>query len=317
MILISAPLSFLGRHATRMMALGVFLGLLLPNVMVHMQPYLTHLVWFLMVISMVQIKWADALSQLRRPILLVSTVTWMLVVSPVLMWLLVKDLGLSQGLVVALVLTAATAPLMSTPAVGMILGLDATFLLLVLVAETFLVPLTLPVISANLVATPVETFDLMIRLALLVSSTAAAAIIAQRIFGEARIEDWRDQLHGSSVLLLVIFAASLMAGVPDAFDKDPEHVLFVTALSFAVFAGLQVAGAGAFWIFGRVLRRGWTRVQVLSVAFVSGNRNLAILIAVLLPAINPDTMLYFMVGQFPIYLMPSVWKWVAKRLLAA
>ncbi|MEK9672828.1 MAG: hypothetical protein VW268_10055 [Rhodospirillaceae bacterium] len=317
MKVITAPLAFLGRHATTMMALGVFVGLLLPHIMVHLQPYLSYMVWLLMVISMVQIKWADAAGQVRRPVLLISIIVWMLAVTPVLMWLLVEDIGLSPGLVVALVLTAATCPLMSTPAVGMILGLDATLLLLALIAETFLVPLSLPVVSATLVSTPVETFGLMQRLALLVFSTAAAAAVAQKIFGSARIDGAREILYGSSVLLLVLFAASLMSGVPDAYAKDPDHVLFVTGLSFAAFAGLQALGAGAFWGWGWVLGRGWTRTQVLSAAFVSGNRNLAVLIAVLLPAIDPDTMLYFMVGQFPIYLMPSVWRWLVKRLLPA
>ena len=118
-------------------------------------------------------------------------------------------------------------------------------------------------------------------------------------------------------MLLFGFAAGLTAGVPAAFDADPGHVFFVTALSFAAFAGLQAAGAGTFWALGRLLGRKWDRVKILSVAFVSGNRNLAVLIAVVLPAIDPDTMLYFMVGQFPIYLMPAVWKLLAKRLLRA
>jgi len=317
MNLITAALAFLGRHATTMMALGVLLGLVLPDVTIHLQPWLAHMIWVLMVVSMVHIRWSDVMAHLRRPVLLSATLVWMLAVTPVLMWLLVKDTGLSPGLVIALVLTAATSPLMSTPAVGLIVGLDAAFLLLVMVAETFLVPVTLPVISSNLVATPLSTFDLMQRLALLVFSTVAAAVVAQRIFGMARLDAVREHLHGVTVLLLVAFAAGLMAGVPAAFDADPDHVVFVTVLSFAAFAGLQAAGAGAFWAFGWIFRRDWDRVKILSVAFVSGNRNLAILIAVLLPAIDPDTMLYFMVGQFPIYLMPAVWKWLAKRLLPA
>jgi len=94
-------------------------------------------------------------------------------------------------------------------------------------------------------------------------------------------------------------------------------VIFVTILSFAVYAGLQLAGAGVFAVVGRAMGRDWGRVKVLSASFASGNRNLAILIAVLLPAIDPDTMLYFVVGQFPIYLMPAVWRQLAKRLLPA
>ena len=70
-------------------------------------------------------------------------------------------------------------------------------------------------------------------------------------------------------------------------------------------------------VLGRVLKRDWTRVQVLSAAFTSGNRNLAILVAVLLPVAEPDTILYLMVGQFPVYLMPAVWRHLAKRLLPA
>ena len=308
-------LGFLGRHATTMMAVGVFSGLAFPDIAIHLQPWLTHMVWVLMFVSMLHIDWTDVIGHIRRPFLLGTTLVWMLGVTPVLMWLIVKDTGLSPGLVVAVVLTAASCPLMSTPAVGMIIGLDGAFLLLVLVAETFLVPLTLPVISSNLVATPLSTLDLMGRLAALVISTFAAAVVAQRIMGKARLDNLREPLHGVSVVLLVGFAAGLMAGVPAAFREDPDHVIFVTVLSFAVYAGLQLAGAGVFVVIGRLLRRDWDRVKILSGAFASGNRNLAILIAVLLPTIDPDTMLYFVVGQFPIYLMPAVWRQLAKRLL--
>lgn len=312
-----AALGFLGRHATTMMAVGVFSGLALPGWAIHLHPWLTHMVWVLMFVSMLHIDWADVLGHIRRPFLLGATLVWMLAVTPVLVWLLVKDTGLSPGLIVAVVLTAASCPLMSTPAVGMILGLDGAFLLLVLVAETFLVPLTLPIISTNLVATPLSALDLMGRLAALVASTFFAALIVQRLLGKARLDGWRQPLHGVSVLLLVGFAAGLMAGVPAAFQADPEHVIFVTVLSFAVYAGLQLAGAGMYLAVGRALGRNWDRVKVLSGAFASGNRNLAILIAVLLPGIDADTMLYFVVGQFPIYLMPTVWRYLAKRLLPA
>ncbi len=308
-------LAFLGRHATTMMAFGVFSGLALPGLAIHLQPWLSPMVWLLMAVSMVQIRWADAVAHLKRPVLLGATLVWMLCVTPVLMWLIVKDASLSPGLIVALVLTAATSPLMSTPAVGMIIGLDAAFLLLVLVLETLLVPLTLPIVSANLVEVPISTLDLMQRLAVFVFSSVAAAVLLQRFLGETRIDAARDHLHGASVILLVGFAAGLMAGIPAAFQEDPGHVAFVTALSFAVFAGLQLAGMGAFWALGRAMGRGWDRVKILSVAFVSGNRNMAILIAVLFPAIAPDTMLYFMVGQFPIYLVPAVWEQVVERLL--
>lgn len=314
---IIAALAFLGRHATTMMAVGVFAGLAFPGVTVHLQPWLTEMVWVLMFVSMVHIDWADVAGHIRRPFLLGATLVWMLALAPVLMWLLVKDSGLSPGLVVAVVLTAASCPLMSTPAVGMVIGLDGAFLLLVLIAETFLVPLTLPVVSATLVDIPLSTLDLMGRLAALVASTFVAAVIAQRVLGRARIDAWRQPLHGISVILLVGFAAGLMAGVPQAFRDNPDHVVFVTVLSFAVYGGLQLAGAGVFVAVGRMLGRDWDRSKILSVSFASGNRNLAILIAVLLPAIDPDTMLYFVLGQFPIYLMPAVWRQLAKRLLPA
>lgn len=315
--LLVSPLAFLGRHGTTMMAVGLFAGLVLPGPAAHLRPWLGPMVWCLMALSLVHIRWAEVVGHIRRPVLFATTLVWMLAVTPVLMWLLVKDAGLSPGLVVAMVLTAATGPLISTPAVGMLIGLDGAFLVLVLVAETFLVPLTLPVVSATLVATPVSTFDLMGRLALLVSTTFFVALAAQRVFGIARLERWRQPMHGLTVILLVGFAAGLMSGAPAAFRADPGKVVFVTGLCFAVYLGLQAAGAVAFAAFGRVLRRDWDRAKVLTAAFVSGNRNLAILIAVLLPNIDPDTMLYFVLGQFPIYLMPALWRHLAKRLLPA
>ena len=82
----------------------------------------------------------------------------------------------------------------------------------------------------------------------------------------------------------------------------------VTAISFVANAGLQVASALAF---------AWTgRLRALSLAFAGGNRNMALLLAILPPDIHPDVVLYFAMAQIPMYLSPALLKPLSRRLLA-
>ena len=53
----------------------------------------------------------------------------------------------------------------------------------------------------------------------------------------------------------------------------------------------------------------------LSAGFISGTRNLAIILAVLPANVDLDVPLFFAVGQFPIYIMPMVLRPVFRKLL--
>ena len=299
-VVLSRILGFLGRHAPQAMALGVFVGLVLPSVADMLRPWLAPAVWVLLYVAMMRIAWRDLVERMRRPVFSAALIFWMLIVTPTIVAGALAFFDIRPGLVAAMVLAASSAPLFSTPSLGVMFGLDGALLLIVLVATTFLVPLTLPLMASMLIGFDLgaEPSALMLRLGGLVLSAAVCAVITRWLFGETRVAAAAQVLDGFSVVLLIIFA-------------DPLDIAYVAALSFALYTGLMILG---FTVFA-LAAPGVGQRGSLSAGFISGTRNLAIILAVLPANVDLDVPLFFAVGQFPIYIMPMVLRPVFRKLL--
>lgn len=310
---INTLLAFLGRYAPQAMVLGVFAGLALPDVASVLRPWLPVAVWGLLFLSMLRIEWDALIERLRRPMLVVMLLFWMLIVSPAMVALILMGVELRPGLEAAIILAAASSSLFSTPALGVMFGLDGALLLIVLVAATLLVPLTLPVVALTLVGFDIgaDPVAMMGRMVVLVLSAALASAIVRKVLGEKRAGGAAPLTDGLSVVLLIGFAVGIMDGVTARLVGDPGYIAFVTALSFVVYVGMMILSFGIFL----VAVPGAGRRAALSAGFISGTRNLAIILAVLPASVDPDLPLFFAVGQFPIYIMPIILKPVFRRLL--
>ena len=312
-VVLSRILGFLGRHAPQAMALGVFVGLVLPSVADMLRPWLAPAVWVLLYVAMMRIAWRDLVERMRRPVFSAALIFWMLIVTPTIVAGALAFFDIRPGLVAAMVLAASSAPLFSTPSLGVMFGLDGALLLIVLVATTFLVPLTLPLMASMLIGFDLgaEPSALMLRLGGLVLSAAVCAVITRWLFGETRVAAAAQVLDGFSVVLLIIFAVGIMSGVTARIIADPLDIAYVAALSFALYTGLMILG---FTVFA-LAAPGVGQRGALSAGFISGTRNLAIILAVLPANVDLDVPLFFAVGQFPIYIMPMVLRPVFRKLL--
>lgn len=306
-------LAFLARYATQAMAGGVFVGLVLPDLAHVLRPWLAVAVWGLLYLAMLRIEWEALVQHMRRPLLVVALVIWMLIVSPLLMAGLLMGVDLRPGLEAAMILAAASSSLFSTPTLGVIFGLDGALLLIVLVFVTLLVPITLPVAALTLLGFDMgaDPLAMMWRMIALVVSAAVMAIVSRRILSQQQVTRAAPLFDGLSVVLLIGFAVGIMDGLTDHLLRDPADIAYVAALSFAVYMGMMVLSFGVFlFLVPGVGRRG-----ALSAGFISGTRNLAIILAVLPASVDSDLPLFFAVGQFPIYIMPIILKPVFRRLL--
>ena len=313
--ILSQGLGFLGRHAPQSMAMGVFVGLALPTVADALRPWLTPAVWLLLYLAMMRIAWRDLVERMRRPVLSAALIFWMLIVTPTIVAGALAFFDIRPGLVAAMVLAASSAPLFSTPSLGVMFGLDGALLLIVLVGTTLLVPLTLPLMASLLLGFDLgaEPSALMMRLGGLVLSAAVCAAITRRLFGEARVAAATQTMDGMSVVLLIIFAVGIMSGVTERIFADPFDIAYVAMLSFMLYLGLMVLGFAVF----ALVAPGVGRRGSLSAGFISGTRNLAIILAVLPANVDLDLPLFFAVAQFPIYIMPMVLRPVFRRLLGS
>lgn len=189
---------------------------------------------------------------------------------------------------------------MSSPALAMLLGLEGSLALVVVVAATLLTPLSAPYAADFLAHLPLDiaAWELMLRLAGLVAVSVGGAILIRRLLGRSRLERHGQVVDAGSVVFLVLFAIAIMDGVTAELLAHPGRTVLIILGSFAANLGLQVFGATLFWWLGRR--------SALTVGLVSGNCNMALLLAVLPSSVHPDVPLYFALGQFPIYILPAV-----------
>lgn len=308
---IGAALSRIARHGGIILAAGVFAGVALPAAAGVFRPALTPAVWALLALSAVRVEWTGAASEVRRPAKVLALVALLVVASPIVMALLTRVIPLPGGLADALVLMAASSPIMSSPALALLLGLDAALSMVVMLAATLAVPLTVPLAAAGLLGLHLGggAAALSARLGLFVASALLSGIVLRRVAGTARLARAAGAVDGLVVVLLVVFAVAIMDGVAARLIAEPARVLGFIAAAFLANLGLQ-ALAGAVCL-------GLGRRRALTVGLSAGNRNMALLMAVLPPSADPDLFLFFALAQLPIYILPAAMSGLYRRLLGA
>lgn len=299
-----------GRHATLLLAVGVFAGLLLQDLARALWPLFLPSIGLLLFLSVLRLDWQRVVAHARRPMVTGLATLWQLVVSPVLVWSIANAIGLPPSLVAALVLNAAASPLMSVPAFARLLGLDVELAVVALAITTLLLPVTLaPVVLALLSReTAIDPVDYAARVAFLLVLPLAAAWVVRRLAGAERIDSLDERLQGMTVVVLLVFAIAVMGGVTARILAEPRTVLLYLSAAFALNLGFQLVTPMLFQRAGRRI--------ALSLGMVSGYRNMALVFAVT-GAIEPDLLLYLAVAQVPIYVAPLLTQRIYRLLLRA
>jgi BASS family bile acid:Na+ symporter len=302
-------LDFFGTHATRFLAAGVVLGLAVPPLAAALRPLLLAALVIPLTIALVRIDWSAFRAYARRPALVVALTVWFLGVSPVLVWLALKPLPLPAPILVGLVLMTAVSPIVSGAALSLLLGLDAALAVVAIVATTAIVPFTLPPLGAALlgVALEIDVGTFMLRLALIIGGAFAGAWVIRRLVPSAAIARNARPLDGVSVLLMMTFAIGIMDGVTAFALERPGYVLVATAAAIAANVLLQVAGA--------VVWRRSGMQHALTTAFLTGNRNMGLVLVALGSEASLELIVFFAAAQIPMYLMPGLLVPLYRRLL--
>ncbi len=306
--MIGRILALVGRHAPAVLAAGVFLGLAWPDLASALAPALVPSVFLLLALALLRLDWREVAVFARRGGTSLALVAWLLLVSPVLMWLVVEALAPPAALAAALVMMAGSSPIISAIAFAQLLRLDAALAVIAVVLSTVAVPVVLPPMALLLMGLEIEIglAAFMARLLVLVGGAVAVAWAVRRIVGGDRIAAAGDGLDGATVVLLLVFAVAIMDGVTAAAIERPGQVALYVAAAFAANLGLQAAGAAAFSWLGRA--------EALTAGLATGNRNMAILLASLAGTDNFDIALFFAVGQLPIYILPMMLAPLYRRL---
>jgi len=298
-----AVLAAIGRRSTLVIALGVFVGLLVPPLAALLRPLLLPAILLPFVIALMRLELAALRRQAARPMTLSLATLWLLAGSPLLVALVVKPLALPPMIEAGMITTAACAPLMAAAALAMIIGLEVGLVLVLIVVATLLKPFTLPPLAFGLAGleVPVEPLSLTVRLAVIVAGAFLVARLVRVRLGGDRLERWREALDGLAALGLVGFAIGVMDGFTRHLLAEPGYVLACIAAVFALNIGLQAVTAVLAW-------RSLGPPAALSLGLAAGNNNMGLVLAAMAEEAPFELIVFVAAAQFPIYLLPAAQK---------
>ena len=303
-------LHYLGQRAALVMALGVFIGLALPDLAALAKPLLSPTVLVMLTVAMTRTDASSLGNTSRRAGTHLIALFWLLVVTPCVMHAALVFLDAPATLATPMLIWSGSPPLVTVPIIALIIGLNSAAALFLMVVSTFIFPFILPGLLFWLIGIEVEigAGALTLKLALMIAGCALVATIIRRILGAETLREKAAIFDGVAVVLMLVFAVAVMDGMRDWLVTDPATFMIYVGAAFAGSLGLQLISGLLFF---------WTDRQTqLSVALSSGNRNMALFVAAAGSALGPEAFLFLAVVQFPIYILPVMLKPIYEKLLA-
>ena len=201
--MIGAFLEWLARHATKLLAGAVFLGLAVPPLAELLRPGLTTFVVVNLVVALLRLDLGEVRSYFNRPYLIGANIVFLLLICPVAASLIMQPFGLPPALHAAVVLMAAAPPIMSAAAFALLLGLDAALAIFVVVATHAIVPFTLPVMALWLLGMELDigVAELMLRLGLVIGISVHDTTLGTTVanLGMTDVTFPKPLFHGDTV----------------------------------------------------------------------------------------------------------------------
>ena len=298
----------MARRGGVLLAGCIFVGLALPPLAAMLRDTLTITVAGLMTLVLLRIDLKQVLGYLRQPLLVAALLAWLMIACPLIVYALVRAAGLDGPLGAALVIMATGCAATSSPAFARLVGLDASVSLVVAVVSTLLVPFTAPPLALGLLGIDlaISVWGLMGRLALIVGLPLLLSLLIRRLVAAPTLGAWSGRIDGTVVLLLVMYGIGVMDGMQARLLAEPAWVLGGIALAFMGNFGLNALTALVMLPAGRSV--------ALATGLLSGNRNMALYLAVLPAATDPGILLFFALCQFPLFLSPFLLRPVYDRI---
>ncbi len=304
-------LAWLGRHGTNAVAISILLGIALPPLGALIRPFFAETVFLLLCLAFLRVDPGALRAQFAKPWLLIAAAVWTMLIVPVLAGLSLSAFGLfdrSPALLLALMLNVVAPPIFASPALAMLMGLNAAITLALLIACIAATPFLAPALIAAFVG-PAVTFSplaLGLRLVLMLAGAACVGIAIRSVAGKAWVERQGERIDGLNVIVLFLFAVALMGDVAANAIARPLFVLGLLALATAITFGLSGL---TVLIFARAGRH-----TALPLAHAAGSRNTGLMLAAAAGAAPELVWLYVALIQIPIYALPLIIKPLLRRL---
>lgn len=305
-------LSFLGTHARLCLPLGILVALLLPDMGSQIRHFVPYIIVMIYASAMIRLDLWEALRGSLKPRRIFQNIGFslgILVLVPCLFFIIAQGLGLPDEFLSVLIWYAVAPPIASTIWMCLLLGFRPVLAMELVVMTSLLAPFTGPFLG-NLFLTdvvPLNSFDLFVRLALMIIGGAGLAILGQLALGRQRITRNETAFDGLSTVAMLLFLIPVFNGTSTQIAADPYLAIQLLCLAVLVNFGSQLFMIGTAFLFQQPHRRDSLKVM----AVITGNRNVGLYYAAL--PYDPVMSLFTAMYQVPLYLTPLFLGWLSRR----
>jgi hypothetical protein len=294
--------TWLGQGAN-LLALSIVAGILVPPLAALLRPLLFPSIFFLILISLLQMDLPRVFGTLRADAIMLLTISvWQLLALPIAFAVLHLYSPLGGSYTLIAFFTACAGSLFGSSAFARLMNLDEALTLKGTVVSVLLMPVTLPILATwvrgNSDGFDIVAYGLRLTLFLLLPLAIAFACHARM-----RVRDHLQKMavvrHGS-VLFLCVFAIGVMEGIGPRILSEPLAMAGLLLLAFAIHLGQFLLTALVFAHTGR-------RVA-FTAALLSSYRNLGLLLAVAGTLLPSGFIVFVALWQIPMYFMPLMMK---------
>jgi BASS family bile acid:Na+ symporter len=302
-----AGLKFLGRHAAKVLVVGVFVAALMPGIGAALLPYLMALVIALVTLAMLRTDPAEVTAHMRRPVLLAGLTGIIMIAVPVGTYAIALALQLPADLRLGLLVLTVAPPLASAPQVALFTGLRPGLALNLSVICAILVPFSAPILMAILAGLEfnLDLVAFFLKLAFIVGSALACAVVLRRILGEQRVRRSHEVIDGLGAIFFVLFLFPVLSDFTSRLFEDPWYVVFAFVVVFTAVFALQGVVALICVEAGRALGAPG-KSEALTAGLLAGCRNMAMVLAALPVEIAKPLLLVLALQQFPLSFTPML-----------
>ncbi len=173
-----------------------------------------------------------------------------------------------------------------------------------MVLGALVMPVTAPLVIGFTLGLDLSVVQLFIDLVINFAAAIAIALVVRLAAGTPRLKRRTAELDGLMAILMVAFIVAVMSDVGRELAEDWRRVgKFLVAVLAANF-GLQTLIAVIVMAIGGRPRFLADRRSGLTIALMSGNRNMALIIAALPASAAEPFLLFLALYQLPIYATP-------------
>lgn len=283
-----------------LLVLGLTAGVALPGIAGAVSPYLPEMVAVLLVITAFRIGRRDALGSLADLRWSLPVVLVLQVGLPLLLAALLYISGQLQTPLGLALLLATSAPTISGgPSLALMLGQSPARLMQLLVLGTAVFPLTVLVVLhiAPVIGPSDALFSIGLRSLATIVGAAILGFVLRRLFLPHPTPDQVKAMDGAAILFFALIVVGLMAALGPSLAAAPQVVFLWMLAAFGLSFGAQILSI-------LVLRNSRLSQMAGPVALAAGNRNIALYLVALEPAVVAPVMVFIACWQLPMYLTP-------------